>query len=155
MKVYSKSIWQTLLFSVFIVPYIVMVVYMRIENGHPYNSFQNWSIVIFTLFFLITCYTSLNYIILYDDRIVMKNKIYFFWSKTYMFKDIERLIVRNDISRARIYFRFVSKGKKSRKYVFDATRDKDMQTIIEYMIEKKVNVEISDCVVISHFKNRK
>lgn len=153
MKVFSKSIWQTFIFSGYFLTFAVMTVYMRIKNGHPFACWQIGAIAFFILLFLF-CAISLNYIILYEDRIVLKNKIYFFWSRTYMFKDIERLMVRDDISQARVYFRFVSKGKKSCKYVLDCVKEKDLQTIIEHMIKNKVNVEISESIIKCHFKKK-
>lgn len=71
-----------------------------------------------------------------------------------MYNDIERVLVRNDISQPTVYFRFVLAGKKSCKYLMYCVNGKDLQYIIDDMLSKKVNVEVSNSVIKSYFKRK-
>lgn len=155
MKVYSKSVWKQISIWIFFIPFGLFLIYMK---NNIYPSYRNeliwWATIVFYILIFLWQAIYFNYIILYGSLIVLKNKIYFFWSRTFMYNDIERIIVKNDISQPTVYFRIVSGGKKSCKYLMYCVNGKDLEAIIDDMLSNNVNVEVSDSVIKSYFKKK-
>ena len=140
MKVYIKKPWKEILIWGFVSPSIM---YMFIEiYGEQTLAFLVWAIYF-------------NYLILYDNRIVLKNRIYRFWSRTFMYQDIEKIMIKDDLGRYNyVYFQFVSNGKKSHKYLVSSIDHRhDLKQITEELLRKKINVEVSESVVARFFND--
>lgn len=96
MKVYIKNPWKEILIWGFVFP---SVIYMFIEIYRQQIIIKLaiiYFIIVYMLAFLVwTIY--FNYLILYDNRIVLKNRIYRFWSRTFMYQDIEKIMIKDDL----------------------------------------------------------
>ena len=104
MKVYIKNPWKEILIWGFVFP---SVIYMFIEIYRQQIIIKLaiiYFIIVYMLAFLVwTIY--FNYLILYDNRIVLKNRIYRFWSRTFMYQDIEKIMIKDDLGQYNyVYF---------------------------------------------------
>ena len=153
MKVYIKNPWKEILIWGFVFP---SVIYMFIEIYRQQIIIKLaiiYFIVVYMLAFLVwTIY--FNYLILYDNRIVLKNRIYRFWSRTFMYQDIEKIMIKDDLGQYNyVYFQFVSNGKKSHKYLVSSIDHRhDVKQITEELLRKKINVEVSESIAARFFK---
>ena len=107
MKVYIKKPWKEILIWGFVSPSIM---YMFIEIYGEQIIIKlaiTYLIIAYTLAFLVWA-IYFNYLILYDNRIVLKNRIYRFWSRKFMYQDIEKIMIKDDLGRYNyVYFQFV------------------------------------------------
>lgn len=153
MKVYIKNPWKEILIWGFVFP---SVIYMFIEIYRQQIIIKLaiiYFIIVYMLAFLVwTIY--FNYLILYDNRIVLKNRIYRFWSRTFMYQDIEKIMIKDDLGQYNyVYFQFVSNGKKSDKYLVSSIGHRhDVKQITEELLRKKINVEVSESIAARFFK---
>ena len=145
MKVYIKKPWKEILIWGFVSP---SVMYMFIEIYSKQIIIKlaiTYLIIVYALAFLVWA-IYFNYLILYDNRIVLKNRIYRFWSRTFMYQDIEKIMIK--------YFQFVSNGKKSHKYLVSSIDHRhDLKQITEELLRKEINVEVSESVVARFFND--
>ncbi|WP_462342801.1 hypothetical protein [Phocaeicola plebeius] len=154
MKVYIKKPWKEILIWGFVSP---SVMYMFIEIYSKQIIIKlaiTYLIIVYALAFLVWA-IYFNYLILYDNRIVLKNRIYRFWSRTFMYQDIEKIMIKDDLGQYNyVYFQFVSNGKKSHKYLVSSIDHRhDLKQITEELLRKKINVEVSESVVARFFND--
>lgn len=149
-KVYRRSIFQHYLVWMSYVPYIVFFVYQRIVNG-PFNIYVK-GLVLYLGIILLIAATGFNYIILESDRITFKNSFYFLGSKTFMYKDIIKVMLKDDTQRKPIYLRIVTYNKMSRQYVIASVKESDLKKITRDLKELNIELEIDKDIIRDYFK---
>lgn len=149
-KEYRRSIFQHYLVWMSYVPYIVFFVYQRIVNG-PFNIYVK-GLVLYLGIILLICATGFNYVILESDRITLKNSFYFFWSRTFMYNDIVKIILNDDTQRKTIYLRIVTHTKMSRRYGIASIKESDFKRIAKDLKELNVELEIGRGVLRDYFR---
>lgn len=149
-KVYRRSIFQHYLVWMSYVPYTVFFVYQRIVNG-PFNIYVK-GLVLYLGIILLICATGFNYVILESDRITLKNSFYFFWSRTFMYNDIVKIILNDNTQRKTIYLRIVTHTKMSRRYGIASVKENDLKRIAKDLKELNVELEIGRGVKRDYFR---
>lgn len=145
MKVYRKSIFKHYVVWGCAIPLIIFLIYQRISHG-PFNLY-----IIFFLLFLgvisLIAATGFNYIILDNNHITFKNSFYFFWSNTFLYKDITKIIFKDDTGKKAIYFRVVTHKKISCRYGLGCVNHSDLKEITEELQKNNIKLEIGPNIV--------
>lgn len=148
-KEYRRSIFQYWMVWMTYVPYTVFFVYQRIVNG-PFNIYVKGLVLYFGLVALF-CATGFNYIILESERITFKNSFYFFWSKTFMYKDIDKIILKADPGLKPVCLRVVTHNKKLHRYIILSVRKTDLKKIAHDLKELNIELEIGKEIIRDFF----
>ncbi|MEY8685747.1 hypothetical protein AB9N12_06255 [Bacteroides sp. AN502(2024)] len=145
MKVYRKNIFKHYVVWGCAIPLTIFFIYQRISHG----SFNLY--VIFFLLFLgimsLIAATGFNYIILDNNRITLKNSFYFWGSSTFLYKDIEKIIFKDDTGKKAIYIRVVTHKKISCRYGLGCVHHSDLKEIIEELQKHNIKLEIGPDIV--------
>lgn len=148
-KEYRRSIFQYWMVWMTYVPYIVFFVYQRIVNG-PFNIYVKGLVLYMGMAALIGG-NLFNYVILESDRITFRNSFYFFWSKTFMYNDIVKIMLKADTGRKPVYLRIVTHNKMSRRYLILSVRKNDLKKIARDLKELNIELEIGEDVIRDYF----
>lgn len=95
---------------------------------------------IFRLFNVFTYFTKHFYVLLLTDRLVLKNGVYSFMRREYLFKDVVKIRMKRNRN---IYMQVFTKKdeEKVKSYCIDVVAPKDYKLLIEMLIIKGIVVE--------------
>ncbi len=81
------------------------------------------------------------YVILYDDRLVVQNGVFFFWKGEYFYKDIVKVTLVWLGGMSNHYIQIFTEKGKSRRYFIDLVAPSDYQEIVNIVRGKGILVE--------------
>ena len=148
MKIYRKSVFKNELtwMSIILFSFIAHR-FITLGTIHIYAVYILLLLIAFALFMA----TSLNYIILDDKQITIKNSFYSFWSTSFRYEDLQMISLENNV-KGKSYFRFKPKTtlKLSRFYMLGCVKNSDLKEIVAELQKHNVIVQ-PDAYVQKYF----
>ena len=141
MKTFRQSLWNTSLFKVnFMLTFIVTMIlapFVFITTQSVWACLG--SIWFFYLLFPIY-FTRHFYVILSADKLIIKNGVYSFMQKGYLYGDIARVKIKQSNN---IYMQVFTKKDevKVKRYCIDVVAPKDYRELVEMIKAKGIAVE--------------
>lgn len=142
MKIYRRSFWQTEEIRAWKLTLIVILVLV-----FPIFYYVGFSLKMYVYFLLLVLFLMFFppfpffYVILTDDRLVIRNGVFPFWKGEYMYKDIVKIHLEWPGYMANHYMQVFTKKKKSWRYFIDLVDPKDYQGIVDMIRAQGVIVE--------------
>ncbi len=147
-KVYRRSIFRHYLVWSFFIPIATIFTYQRIVNG-PFNIYVKGMVLFYIIMFLIAA-TGLNYIILKSDSITFGNSFYNFWNKTFVYKEIRKIMFKN-AAHGNVYLHIITHNNKSYRYVISCVDYSDLKKIASDLKENNIELEIAPGIKKNYF----
>lgn len=148
-KVYRRSIFKHQLLWGYCIPFTTLFVYARIVDG-PFNIYiKCFAFTLAGLFFIGAI--GLNYVILDPDRITFRSSIYFFWHKTFLYKDIVKIMFKGDAAYDTVYLHIMTRNNKSHRYSVCCVKKSDLEKIATDLKESNVALEVDLSIKRDYF----
>ena len=142
MKIFRRPFWQANTSRVFIRMAIIAGIFFVLLMYWATNSLwccllmlSIWGIMCFPAFF-----TQYFYVTLTDDQLILKNGVYTFWQKIYLYQEIEKVEIKPSLN---FYMKVLTKDRKTFvwDYVIDLVDPKDFDELVEVIRAKGIVVE--------------
>lgn len=150
MKVYCRSFWKTCTFKFGLLP---SYVFLLLLGGYLLYDVE-MSLVIW--FYLVTiCIVGLVgivircfYLILADDKLIVKNRFFPFWREVFYYCSIKKVHIEQSGVIGVCYIQVIVRESKGHnwKYILDFVDPKDYSQLVPTLEEKGVNVETKNLV---------
>ena len=142
MKIFRRSFWKSeeIRASKWGFVFVLLLGFpIFCSMGYPWEMCMG---VIFVLIFLLCFHPySFFYVILYDDRLVVQNGVFFFWKGEYFYKDIVKVTLVWLGGMSNHYIQIFTEKGKSRRYFIDLVAPIDYQEIVNIVRGKGILVE--------------
>ena len=150
MKIYRRSFWKAETSKCYVIPALVLfVLFLPYPMDFIYNSecyeFHPLVLLPIGMFALVFLFmpSQYFYVILAEDRLMLRNSIYTFWKKECLYQDIVKVKVGWAGGRSLPYMQVFTKRTKKRtwQYVIDLVNPKSYNELIEDIKAKGIPVE--------------
>lgn len=143
MKVYRRSLIKHHLVWTIFLPALILVIGFRLANG-PFNignlCFLLLVLILFPVLALRFCY-----IILFKNKIVFRNSIYWGWKRQYKFQEITKVCFY-DFAGVFPYMRVITTTGASLRYFVDCVNSSDYAAIVSELRKNGIEVKVGRMV---------
>lgn len=142
MKIFRRSFWQANTSRVLIKVVIIAGIFFVLLMYWATNSL--WACLLMLSILCIMCFpvffTQYFYVTLTDDQLILKNGVYIFWQKVYLYQEIEKVEIK---SSSNFFMKVLTKDRKTFvwDYVIDLVDPKDFDELVEMIRAKGIVVE--------------
>jgi hypothetical protein len=120
--------------------FIVFVLFMFFEN--PTEMIHNYKTIVLFAVGTFVCgiiSSKMNYFIITEKYIIVKNSIWFWFNKTYEIKNIRELVIERPHKQS-TSLRIITKDYQSKMYQAGNLRDSTWTKLKEYLLKKEIKV---------------
>ena len=150
MKVYRRSFWKTCTFKYGLLP---SYRFLLLLGGYLLYDVE-MSLVVWLYFVTIYIVGGVGivircfYLILADDKLVVKNRFFPFWREGFYYCSIKKVYIEQAGVIGVCYIQVIVRESKrhNRKYILDFVDPKDYSQLVPMLEEKGVNVETKNLV---------
>ena len=144
-KIFRRSFWRTCIIRDLRLTFVMLIVIafpIFYSMGFSLKMYLFFGLLFGSVFFPFFV-LFLFYVILTDDRLIIKNGIFPFWKRMYFYKDIKEVHLVWQGYMSKYYIQVFTCRKKSTRYLIeDLVAPKDYQEIVNILREKGIFVEV-------------
>lgn len=143
MKTFRRPFWKACTTFIVVVVIIIGIVLGSVVYFATDNIWGTFMFLLVCCLFLSVCFTQYFYVMLTNEKIIIRNSIYIFWKKEICYKDIMKLDMKwaGGVSQPYIQIRDKRTGRLSWQYVIDLVNPKEYDELIDMLRVKGVTVE--------------
>lgn len=139
MKIYRRKLLVVPMFwfcfSLYAIPLYLVLAEHR-GNVLIFLCFFIFATSVFALMGLSWCY-----LIVTEEQLIIRNSFYFFWDKSYTYKEIKQILV-SQTNRGGIYVQISTVDKKERYYSIECVKKGDVYEIVEGLKKSNIKIDI-------------
>ncbi len=142
MKTFRRPFWQANTSRVLIKVVIIAGIFFVLLMYWATNSL--WACLLMLSILCIMCFpaffTQYFYVTLTDDQLILKNGVYTFWQKVYLYQEIEKVEIK---SSSNFFMKVLTKDQKTFvwDYVIDLVDPRDFDELVAMIRAKGIIVE--------------